>query len=138
MFGVEGGVHGMDKTSSLILLPFDGCLLFIGLPTNLSGKREKSEKCEYPPTDCDRSLGFGGLRDIVFSSSLKSEKVDDVAAFDSSNAANWAGFSFKMPESADALFQSAHAIGVDIFAIFEGVVVSSSSSGMFTFSFVPP
>ena len=51
MFGVDGGVHGIDDTSSLMLLPFDGCRLFIELAPNLSGNREKSEKCEYPPND---------------------------------------------------------------------------------------
>jgi len=51
ILGVDGGVQGIDFSSSLRLLPVDGCLLLIGPLTNLSGKREKSAKWEYPPTD---------------------------------------------------------------------------------------
>ena len=64
ILGVDGGVQGIDFSSSLRLLPVDGCLLLIGPLTNLSGKREKSAKWEYPPTDWERSRGFGGFNII--------------------------------------------------------------------------
>ena len=51
IFGVEGGVHGIDLSSSLKVLLFEACLLFIWPGPNLSGNKEKSEKCEYPPYD---------------------------------------------------------------------------------------
>ena len=85
-------MHGIDLSSSLRLLPFEGCLLFTWLGPYLSGNKEKSEKWEYPPYDADLSRGFGGFNNSVFSGEDVLENVDAVAAFDFKYALSWACF----------------------------------------------
>ena len=47
--------------------------------------------------------------------------MEEAATLDSSNVANWPGFSFRIPESVEARFQSADAMGLVNCARFEWV-----------------